>query len=182
MFDGAYFGKLEQDFFQTSEMRNDWWGTANEGHQFATSVEEDLSKNGWSVEGNVPLTKILNKKLDMDYGDVDVLAWREDRSEVLIIECKNLQLARNYSEIAAMLSEYQGKTEKGKRDKLKRHLDRVDLLSKNKKELSNYVKKRDVEIISSLCCNSAVPMQYSKTEALNNTKVFSRDELLNFCK
>ena len=178
LFDGTYSGSLDQTFFQTPEMRNDWWGAANEGHQFAASVEEQLSENGWQVEGNVPLTKILSRKLDIDYGDVDVLAWREDRPDVLIVECKSLQSARNYSEIAAMLSEYQGKTTDGKRDKLKRHLDRVDLLLKNQAELGRYIKKDDVEVVSCLCCNGTVPMQYSKIESLKKTCVGSIKELI----
>ncbi len=178
VFGGAYLGSLEQDFFQTAEMRNDWWGGANEGHQFASSVEESLLSAGWKVEGNVALTKILNRKLDIDYGDVDVLAWHEDRAEVLIIECKNLQTARNYSEIAAMLSEYQGETHQGKRDKLKRHLDRVDLLFKNQTELGRYIKKDKINAVSCLCCSGSVPMQYSKIKALDGIRVCLPDELL----
>jgi len=135
LFDGAHSDTLDQSFFQTGEMRNDWWGSANEGQQFETSVKDELSGNGWNVEGNVPLTKILNRKPDIDYVSVVVLAWRADMQEVLIVECKKLQSARNYSEIGAMLSEYQGETKAGKRDKLKRHLDRVDLLSANCVEL-----------------------------------------------
>lgn len=178
LFDGAYSGSLDQTFFQTPEMRNDWWGAANEGHQFAASVGEQLSDNGWQVEGNVPLTKILNRKLDIDYGDVDVLAWREDRNDVLIVECKSLQSARNYSEIAAMLSEYQGQTTDGKRDKLKRHLDRTNLLLQNQTELAHYIKKDNVEVVSCLCCNGTVPMQFSKIEALEKTWVGSVEELI----
>ena len=178
LFDGAHSGSLDQTFFQTPELRNDWWGAANEGHQFAASVEERLSENGWQVEGSVPLTKILNRNLDIDYGDVDVLAWREDRPDVLIVECKSLQSARNYSEIAAMLSEYQGKTKDGKRDKLKRHLDRVDLLLQNQAELGRYIKKDDVEVVSCLCCNGTVPMQYAKIEALEKTWVVSVEDLI----
>lgn len=178
VFDGAYSGSLEQNFFQTTEMRNEWWGAANEGQQFEASVEEILSKAGWSVEGNVALTKILNRKLDIDYGDVDVLAWHPDRPEVLIVECKNLQSARNYSEIAAMLSEYQGKIEKGKRDKLKRHLDRVDLLLEHHVELGRYIKKDQIKVVSCLCCNGSVPMQYSKIASLEQTQVCSPEELL----
>ena len=45
LFDGTYSGSLDQTFFQTPEMRNDWWGAANEGHQFAASVEECPSSN-----------------------------------------------------------------------------------------------------------------------------------------
>ena len=178
LFGRVYSGSVDQSFLRTPEMRNDWWGMANEGHQFAASVEEEISKKGWQVESNVPLTKILNRKLPMDYGDVDVLAWREDRSEVLVIECKNLQSARNYSEIAAMLSEYQGKTKDGKRDKLKRHLDRVELLSRNQAELGRYIKQDHTEVVSALCCSGPVPMQYSKIEALQNTEVCSAEELL----
>lgn len=178
IFDGAYSGSLDQSFFRTGEMRNHWWGAANEGKKFEASVKEELAKNGWNVEGNVPLTKILNRKLGIDYGDVDVLAWRNDTNEVLIAECKNLQSARNYSEIAAMLSDYQGETKAGKRDKLKRHLDRVDLLSANIAELGRYIKKDNVQVVSCLCCNGTVPMQFAKIEALKKTWVGSVYDLI----
>lgn len=179
LFDGANSGSLDQSFFQTDEMRNDWWGAANEGQQFEAFVKEELSKNGWCVEGNVPLTKILNRKLDIDYGDVDVLAWRDDTDEVLIIECKNLQAARNYSEIAAMLSEYQGETKAGTRDKLKRHLDRVELLSENSVQLARYIGKVSVQVVSCLCSHGTVPMQFSKIEALEKTRVGSASDLID---
>lgn len=182
LFDGAHSGSLDQNFFQTKEMRNDWWGSANEGQQFEASVMEELSQNGWNVEGNVPLTKILNRKLDTDYGDVDVLAWRAGKKEVLIVECKNLQSARNYSEIAAMLSEYQGETNAGKRDKLKRHLDRVDLLSKNSVQLGRYIGEDDVQVVSCLCCHGTVPMQFAKIEALEKTWVGSVCDLVDIAE
>ena len=176
---GAYLGRLEQSFFRTNGMRNDWLSAANEGHKFATSIGESLLELDWSVECSVPLTKILNKGLDRNFGDVDVLAWRKDRPEVLVVECKHLQPARNYSEISAMFSEYQGKVENGKRDKLRRHLDRVDLLLEHQEKLGHYINKDRFEVVSCLCCSGTVPMQYSRIEALGNTRVCSPEELLS---
>lgn len=34
VFDGAFNGSLDQEFFNTPKMRNDWWGAASEGHTF----------------------------------------------------------------------------------------------------------------------------------------------------
>lgn len=178
VFDHTYRGRLEQSFFRTKQMRDIWWGKASEGHSFNAEVARSLSDTGWQVRENIALPEILNQSTERDFGDIDVLAWRAERNQVLVIECKDLSPARNYSEIAALLSEYQGVKVGGKADKLKKHLDRISLLQGNQEKLQRFLKIKRPEIVSCLVCSGVVPMQYANIEALANTRVGSVEEIL----
>lgn len=176
--DGAYTGRLGQDFFYTKEMRDTWWGKAREGHTFNAEVAKALSEAGWQVRMNIGLPELLNRKLEQDFGDIDVLAWRSERQDVLVIECKDLSFARNYSEIAALLSEYQGVETEGKPDSLKRHLNRVALLRDNLHLLQRFTGVQQPQVVSWLVCSGVVPMQYAKIDALANTLVGGIPDIL----
>ena len=178
VFYGAYSGNLEQSFFQSDLMKNKWWGKAREGHTFNTSVAKTLSELNWQVRENIKIPEILKRKMDCDFGDIDVLAWRSDIKMVLVIECKDLAPARNYSEIAALLSEYQGKLIKGKPDKLLRHLNRVSLLEQNQDALQDITGVQEPQIVSCLVCSGIVPMQYATIDALANTRVGNIEDIL----
>ena len=180
VFDGAYNGRFEQAFFRSKEMRDTWLGKAREGHTFNAEVAKALSENGWQVSENIGLPELFNRKFDRDFGDVDVLAWRPDRKEVLVVECKDLSLARNYSEIAALLTDYQGVDSVGKPDKLRRHLDRVAILQDNRDLLQFYTGVQEPLVVSWLVCSGVVPMQYAKIDALVNTHVGGIPDLLVF--
>lgn len=175
---GAYYGSLEQSFFRSKEMKVTWWGKASEGHSFNAKVATALSDTGWQIRENIKLPELLNRKMKKDFGDIDVLAWRADRQEVLVIECKNLSLARNYSEIAALLSDYQGAEINGKADKLKKHINRVSLLQDNLVQLQRFTNVRQPRIVSCLICSGVVPMQYAKIDALTNTLVGGIEDIL----
>lgn len=176
--DGAYNGRLEQNFFHTKEMKDTWWGKAREGHTFTTKVAKSLSDAGWQVRENIGLPEIINRKTEREFGDVDVLAWRLDRKEVLVIECKDLSLARNYSEIAALLSDYQGAEVDGEADKLKKHLDRIALLQNNRGQVQHFTGIQEPQIVSCLTCSGVVPMQYAKIDALTDTHVGGISDIL----
>ena len=178
VFSGAHSGQFEQSFFHTKEMKNTWWGKAREGHSFNSAVAQILSEAGWQIRQNLGLPELLNCKLERDFGDIDVLAWRVDRNEVIVVECKDLSPALNYSEIAVLLSDYQGTGANGEPDKLRKHLDRVTLVEENKQQLQNFTKIQRPEIVSCLICSGVVPMQYAKVEALKGTHVGSVEEIL----
>jgi hypothetical protein len=178
VFDCAYRGLFEQSFFKSREMKDLWWGKAHEGHTFNKAVSKTLSQNGWQVRENIRLPELLARKLERNYGDVDVLAWRVDRAEVLVIECKDLSFARNYSEIAALLFEYQGVDTEGEPDKLKKHLNRVSLIQENSDQLKCFTGVASVCVVSCLVCSGAVPMQYARIDALANTYVGGIEEIL----
>lgn len=176
--DGAYSGRLDQSFFHTNEMKHKWWGKASEGHTFTSEVADALSKAGWHTRENIGLPEVLNRKLERDFGDIDVLAWRLDRNEILAIECKDLSLARNYSEVAELLSEYQGVDVDGKPDKLKKHLDRIALLQGNLAQVRRFTSAENAGIASCLVFSGIVPMQYAHIEALADTHVGGIDDIL----
>jgi hypothetical protein len=176
--EGAYCGRLEQTFFRTKEMRDVWLGKAREGHTFNAEVAKALSEAGWQVRQNIGLPELLNRKIERDYGDIDVLAWRREREEVLIIECKDLSLARNYSEIAALLSDYQGAEVEGEADKLRKHLNRIALLHENRGQLRRFTGVQEPRVVSCLVCSGVVPMQYAKIDALANTHVGRISDIL----
>ena len=173
----TYKGTFDQKFYTSNEMKNIWWGKASEGHTFNKKVFDFFKDNGWNALYDITIHEILKIKNDFDWGDVDVFAWKDDN--ILIIECKDLSFARNYSEIAAMLSQFQGITMEQKKDKLRKHLDRVDILLKNKEKVESFTGINNAKIKSCLICSKLVPMQYSKIEPLQKTFVGTMADVLS---
>lgn len=175
---GARAGTLDQEFFTSPEMRDAWWGQANEGHTFNAEVAEQLRASGWHAQENVELPAVLQRKMERDYGDVDVLAWRDGINQLLVIECKDLSFRRNYSEIAALLSDYRGELKNGKPDKLRRHLSRVERLQQDLPALSRHTGVQSPQIESCLIVGGLVPMQFAVMPALQGTFVGDVETLL----
>ena len=175
---GAHSGRLDRTFFRTREMKNGWLGRAREGHSFNRAVADWLAKASWEVRENVGLPEVLGRATGRDFGDIDVLAWRPGRRHVLVIECKDLAPARSYSEVAALLSDYQGAAIDGKRDKLRKHLDRVEAVRRDLRRVGRFTGVNRPEVVSCLVCSGVVPMQYAKTDALADTRVGAVDEIV----
>lgn len=159
-------------------MRDAWWGKANEGHTFNALVADQLRAAGWEVRAGIELTAVLNAKLDRDYGDVDVLAWCPGGEDVFVVECKDLSFRRNYSEIAALLSDYQGGFKNGKPDKLKRHLMRVECAASHLPAVARFTGIAAPKIRSCLLVAGLVPMQFASIPALEGTFVGDWDQFL----
>ena len=159
----ALDGELPPEFFGSAEMKG-WIGTrsSEKGHDFNDSVASVLREDDWEVRCSIELPAALNRKLNKDYGDVDVLAWKRGDPRVLAVEAKDVGLARSEGEIARQLYEFRGERfESGEPDRLLRHLDRVSVLRQHFLELKrNLALPEDaVSIDPWLVFSSPVPLQ-----------------------
>jgi len=176
--DYCYTGGYEAKDFPAGRMRY-WIGSAENrrGHKFNKDVAAHLETLGWKTRSDIKLTEILNRKLDRDYGDVDVLAWKMGR--VLAIECKDLQLAMTTTEIARQLYEFRGElNDHGKPDRLKKHLLRLEVLNKHRTEIARFVGERGLSSVEGLLVFSeVVPMHFSSIATKHDIRIFTKEEL-----
>lgn len=137
---------------------------SRDGHDFNELVKTKMEMLGWKVLSEVALTKIFAAKLDRNYGDVDVLAWDTHSRRVLVMECKDLQFKKSYTEIAEQLMDYAGEVlPNGKGDSLRKHLDRFDLLLARKTAVAKFLGfGGDCSVESHLVFSNPVPMLYAK--------------------
>ncbi|QGW84405.1 zinc chelation protein SecC [Variovorax paradoxus] len=145
-----------------------------DGHEFNASVSAKIETLGWKTHSEIALTKVLARKLDRNYGDVDVLAWDVGSRRVLVIECKDLQFRKTYGEIAEQLMDFAGEVdEDGKRDLLRKHLDRVELLRSHAAVVARFLGLGDECVVEShLVFKNPVPMQFAKgplTQCIQHT-------------
>ncbi len=134
-----------------------------QGHVFATKVFKVMKESGYETRLELTLNELLGEKLDKDYGDVDVIAWRDDKEDVLIIECKDIMLAKTPNEMADQLNRFAGQaSQDGRRDELLKHLDRCKLLGEKRACLAKTIEleAHNIRIKSVVCFSSAVPMQF----------------------
>lgn len=141
-----------------------WAGTSRDrlGHEFALKVAERLEALGWKTEVEVPVPKLLQKGFAIDYGDVDVLAWRADTGRVLLIECKDVQHRKTEGEVAEQLADFRGElTSDGKPDLLLRHLNRVAIILEHSDRVAKYVGVPEPRLEGHLVFKNPVPMAFA---------------------
>src|SRR6266540_1208715 len=160
-----YEGLVPTDKCKTSAMRR-WVGEElnRRGHAFASKVFEALRLLGYQARLEAKIDHLLNEKLTRDFGDVDVLAWRPSSRKVLVIECKDLRLAKTPNEIAEQLTYFTGQIlANGEKDDLLKHIDRCNLLKERSQVLAEKIGMQDINIETIVCFSHPVPMQYVKT-------------------
>lgn len=173
-------GEIPQWQLRSREMMK-WIGRANHLHRtkFNAEVAQRMRNLGWKAEPEVTIARILGRALERNYGDVDVLAWRPSSGRVLAIECKDLQFNKTLGEIAEQLSDFRGTTKAdGRRDALKRHLDRVEILTDHKSEISAKLRLTSpAQIEGHLVFKNPVPMRFALEKMASRIMVSLFDEL-----
>ncbi len=159
-------GHLAQEFFVSKSMKSFLGRTNDEkGHEFAVSVSEKLRMEGWKTRVEVKMSELGG---DKELGDIDVLAWNGNQ-EVLVIECKRLQLARTIGEIADVCRRFRGEA----MDELAKHVRRIEWIRVNAVRLKKILNFKPVssEIDDRLITNVQVPMSYLKSLPIPPEKI-----------
>lgn len=158
-------GALDQRMFKQDGLMFKWVGlvNGNRGEAFNGEVANKFRSTGWNAQANLSDGHILNRKKEPAFGDVDVLAWDGTQKRVLVVECKDLSFDKTIGEIARRLANYKGIMKaNGKRDDLKKHLDRCVDIEANMAQLSQFV-GFDVELIERvLLFSKSTPILFSK--------------------
>jgi hypothetical protein len=149
----------------TSLLMQQWIGHANnvQRTEFNSSVAERMAELGWQVRKEVKLTWLLERWLDRNYGDVDVLAWRPESGRVLAIECKDVQYNKTLGEVAEQLADFRGEIRPdGKPDLLRKHLDRLDILNAHSAAVSQKLNLTStIALEGHLVFKNPVPMKFA---------------------
>lgn len=157
LFERAEEGRLPERFFITEAMKKYIGRVNNErGHAFAESIAEKLRHQGWQARNEVNMTELGAPQKAAD-GDIDVLAWKPS-GEVLLIECKRLQLARTVAEIAEICRKFRGEA----KDDLDKHVRRANWVIQNPsslKQIVGFIPSHN-SIDARLVTNTHVPMMY----------------------
>ncbi|WP_444851248.1 hypothetical protein [Neoaquamicrobium sediminum] len=173
-----YYGQYDLSSIASKEMRN--WRehiVAKEAAEFEERVEARLYELGWQAKRGAKFSHILGRRLSEDPGDIDVLAWHHD-GRVILLECKDLQLAKTSSEIAKQLHKFRGKTdEKGRPDLLGKHLKRIELAQENAAAIQSHLKLPRVRIDGALVFAHIVPMSFAAERIGHAATLLTYDQL-----
>jgi len=176
-------GRLDADMFRSGGAISKWIGSTNkkQGEAFNERTAERFRELGWQARANLSDGEILNRAKDPAFGDVDVLAWKPDTGRILIIECKDLSLDKTFGEIARRLAKYRGATDSNqKRDELRKHLDRCEVLKSEQPSLSNFVGNSVKQIEAILLFSNPAPLQFDETIKKLGVTTVAFDEIDEF--
>jgi len=137
--------------------------TNRRGHAFARRVFETIRAQGYEARLEETITALLNEKLEKDWGDVDVLAWKTGDKDVLAIECKDLKVAKTPNEMAEQLNRFSGQVSRsGKPDDLLKHVERCNFLRERAQRVAQTIgmARQDIHIRTVVYFSNPVPMQY----------------------
>ncbi len=95
------------------------------GKRFESKVAQAIRDQGWNVLEGIKMEGLGAIDPLRGYGDIDVLAWKPDCSDVYVIECKNFMFAATIGEVVDEISSFKG--EEG--DYLWKHFRRIKWLA-----------------------------------------------------
>jgi hypothetical protein len=95
------------------------------------------------------------------------------------MECKDLQFNKTLGEVAEQLADFRGETRSdGKRDPLRKHLDRLEVLGVHQLEISKALKlSMPVSIEGHLIFKNPVPMRFAWERMANRVQLSLFEEL-----
>jgi hypothetical protein len=162
-------GELPAEDFRSGLMRS-WIGEATRmrGAEFEKEVADECARLGLKTLLSRPMTEF---GAEDTYGDLDVIAWTADESQVLLIEAKCLRCARTVAEIGEQLREFRGV----EKDRLNRHIRRCEWLKRNTERFSKAVKMQHspTSMIPVLVTNTTVPMRFTSDLPLPPSSITS---------
>ena len=178
-------GTLHQGEIPVAQMNSramrSWLGSRNHKHRLAfnSEVAGRLRELGWEARYEMKVTGLLGFRLDRDYGDVDVVAWRPDSRRVLMIECKDVQYHKTVGEVAEQLYDFRGELDaKGRPDLLKKHLDRVAVLKEHRPAVAKTLRLQSpIEIEAHIVFKNPVPMRFVAERVEDKISLWTVDEL-----
>jgi hypothetical protein len=158
-----------------------WIGHANnvQRAEFNSITAARMRDLGWQVDQGVRLTKIVGRRLERDYGDIDVLAWRAASGRVLAMECKDLQFHKTIGEVAEQLADFRGEIgSDGKPDHLRRHLNRLEVLAAHHAAVSKALNLASpIQIEGHVVFRNPVPMKFAWDHLSSRVRLSLFDEL-----
>ena len=154
------------------------------GLSFNTKVKDKFIGLGFNAREEIKLTEIFNKKIVEDFGDIDVFAWSKEKKIVYAIECKDLEMAKNQSEIARQLYEFKGQIReingKNRKDRLYKHYLRCEELKKDLESVIKFTKvDNDFELKALVVFSNIVPMNFDENRNFIDEIDFLSYEELN---
>ncbi|MCA9234033.1 MAG: hypothetical protein KDA44_01085 [Planctomycetales bacterium] len=178
-FSGYYEGSFPH-YQLTSPQMTAWSGAiANKrGEEFAQAVAARMLELGWNADAEVQVRRILPRRENDRYGDLDVLAWDPATCRILLLECKDLHFHKSLGEMAEQVRDYRGIQDGKKRDDMLKHIDRTNVLMAHIPLLQRYLKLDDVPSIRSfIVFRHPVPMVHVPSDAEGVVQLTTFDEL-----
>ncbi|WP_373947330.1 hypothetical protein [Paracoccus marcusii] len=178
MMHNFYGAEIDQEYLLSGAMRR-WWNLIQDrdAKEFEEKVASELRRLGWRTAEGKEFSEILGRSLDTNPGDIDVLAWRAD-GRIILIECKNLQLAKTPSETAKQLSKFRGGVdEKGRPDLLAKHLKRLALAQQHVGGFRSYTGLGSGTIDGAVVFSNVVPMLYASQQIERSARLLTFQRL-----
>ena len=181
LLNGLCHAAFATEHFSAESMRQFCGEVANEqGHRFAGAVGDHLEELGYDTKREIAMTALGASALLGDLGDVDVMAWKAESNEVLIIECKHLRIAASVRDVVDRLEEYRGERD----DSLGKHLRRFNWLKANSCHVSALtgIPTGAIQFRGLLVTDELVPMQFFTGAAIMPQDVVSFVQLKDVLK
>lgn len=164
------------EHFQSEAMLKFWGDQANrQGNEFTHVVANHAEGLGFTTCREVFMSRLGVPAAIGDFGDVDVLAWKTNSSDVFIIECKYLRTAKTVRDVVDRLDEYRGERD----DSLGKHLRRLNWLKYNPATVSALtgIPTATIRFKGLLVTDDLVPMQFFNGSLISLQDVVSLNQL-----